>query len=222
MLGHLEVFPDVGVEDLEALELRQVVPARIVEILEAAIAGFIGVVVPVFEAQERALALAIETEIGEALEKLRDGIALLEVQPVVIGADAAAIGIHALGLQGIGAGHQAFVGILRRPTAAQAQAGPGRQAPVFVEVKGGGAGRPREYGNNRQRKRLRAGMAKPVKSLADSGCGRAFFYHYWAPVRFAQPGHGAQLSSATRKRWPTKNNHRGDLRGGWYFLKVYR
>ncbi|MNY19275.1 hypothetical protein D3C86_1527000 [compost metagenome] len=178
MLGHLEVFPDVGIEDLEALELRQVVPARIVEILEAAIAGFIGVVVPVFEANERALALAIETDIGEALEELRDGVALLEIQPVVVGADAGAIGVHALGLQGVGAGHQAFVGVLRRPAAAQAQAGLGRQAPVFVEIECGGVRWPRQYGKNRQRKGLRAGMAKPEKPLADSGCGRAFFYHY--------------------------------------------
>jgi hypothetical protein len=88
MLGHLEVFPDIGIEHLEALELRQVVPARIIEILEAAIAGFISMVVPVLEADERALALAIETEIGEALEHLRNGVALLKVQPVVIGADA--------------------------------------------------------------------------------------------------------------------------------------
>ncbi|MNN18957.1 hypothetical protein D3C81_1321790 [compost metagenome] len=135
-------------------------------------------VVPVLEANERALALAIETDIGEPLEQLRDGVALLEVQPVVVGADAGAIGIYALGLQGVGAGHQAFVGVLRRPAAAQAQAGLGRQAPVFVEVKCGGVGWPRQYGKNRQRKGLRASVAKPVKPLADSGCGRAFFYHY--------------------------------------------
>ncbi|MNF94262.1 hypothetical protein D3C84_769670 [compost metagenome] len=135
-------------------------------------------VVPVFEANERPLALTIEAEIGEALEDLRNGVAVLEVQPVVVGADAAAIGSHTLRLQGVGAGHQAFVWTLRGPAAAHGQAGLGRQAPVFVEVKGGGGRRAREYSKHRQCKGLRAGMAKPGQSLADWGCGRAVFYHY--------------------------------------------
>ncbi|MNJ47473.1 hypothetical protein D3C77_426310 [compost metagenome] len=88
MTTDLKVFPEVGIERLEALELGQVVPAAVVEVLEAAIAGFIGVVVPVLQAQEGALALAVEGEVGQALERLGDRIALLEIQPVVIGAHA--------------------------------------------------------------------------------------------------------------------------------------
>ncbi|MND35360.1 hypothetical protein D3C77_94130 [compost metagenome] len=104
-------------------------------------------VVPVFEPQERALTLAIEAEVGQALEGLRDRIALLEIEAVVIGTDAAAIGSNALRLQGVGAGHQVPVGALCRPTAAQAQGTARGEAPVLIDVEGGGLGR---RGNRRQ------------------------------------------------------------------------
>ncbi|MNH10466.1 hypothetical protein D3C79_699470 [compost metagenome] len=70
MTGQLQVLPQVGIQRFETLEPGQVVPATVIEVLEAPVAGFIGVVVPVFEAQERALPLAIDTEVGEALEGL--------------------------------------------------------------------------------------------------------------------------------------------------------
>ncbi|MCY1459093.1 hypothetical protein D9M71_765370 [compost metagenome] len=98
-------------------------------------------VVPVFQAHKGALPLAVETEIAQALDGLRDRVAFLEVKPVVVGADPAAIGMHALGLQGIGAGHQVFVGALGRPAAAQAQGASGGKAPVFIEVERGRLGR---------------------------------------------------------------------------------
>ncbi|MNZ53320.1 hypothetical protein D3C78_711940 [compost metagenome] len=177
-VGDHEVFPDIGVQGLEALELGQVVPARVIEILEPAVTGFVGMVVPVLEADKGPLPLTVEAEVRQALEVLRDRVAALEIQPVVVGADAGAVGLLALRLQGVGAGHHALFRVLGGPTAAQGQGGLGRQAPVFIEVQRGRLGGRDHDGQYRQCERMRSGVARPFASRTDAGVGRACSYHY--------------------------------------------
>ncbi|MNO55816.1 hypothetical protein D3C76_463150 [compost metagenome] len=108
----VEILPDIGVEGLETLEPGQVLPARVVELGEVAIAGFQGMVVPVLEAHEGPLRAVLQIEFGQALEHRGDGVAFFEVETVVVGVvgDAFALAADA---EGVSPGHQLAVGILQ-------------------------------------------------------------------------------------------------------------
>ncbi|MNF74949.1 hypothetical protein D3C84_569970 [compost metagenome] len=209
-LGHLEVLPEVGVEYFEALELRQVRPAGIIEavlregpalgrragIVEARVAVRIGIVVPVLEAHEGALAVTVEAEVGDALGDLRNGVALLEVEAVVIGADAHAVGHHALRHRSVGAGHQVQVGVFQGPAGTEGQSGLGAQAPVFVDLDAGGLGRRAQRREHGQGERLQRVLATIPVSQMDVGSGRACSCHCvlrgrngaaWPPCRRSCP-----------------------------------
>ncbi|MNM79775.1 hypothetical protein D3C81_917200 [compost metagenome] len=106
----IEILPGIGVEDLETLELGQVLPPRVIELGEVAIAGFQGMVVPVLEAHEGPLRAVLQIEFGQALEHRGDGVAFFEVEPVIVGvvSDAFALAADA---EGVSLGHQFLIGI---------------------------------------------------------------------------------------------------------------
>ncbi|MCY1359794.1 hypothetical protein D9M69_463890 [compost metagenome] len=106
----VEILPDIGVEGLETLEPGQVLPARVVELGEVAIAGFQGMVVPVLEAHEGPLGAVLQIEFGQALEHRGDGVAFFEIEPVIVGvvSDAFALAADA---EGVSLGHQFLIGI---------------------------------------------------------------------------------------------------------------
>ncbi|MNF72726.1 hypothetical protein D3C84_547080 [compost metagenome] len=86
MIVDFEVFPRIQIQHLETLELGQILPSAVVKPGEVAVSGFVGVVVPILETHEGALPAIVQVKLGEPLEDLRDGVALVEVELAVVGA----------------------------------------------------------------------------------------------------------------------------------------
>ncbi|MNE90058.1 hypothetical protein D3C80_1875320 [compost metagenome] len=90
-------------------------------------------VVPVLEAHEGTLRAVLQIEFGQALEHRGNGVAFLEIEPVVVAVVGNACAVTA-DAQSIAACYQLRVRILRRPAGAQGQGGIAGQIPVVVQI----------------------------------------------------------------------------------------
>ncbi|MNE38280.1 hypothetical protein D3C76_1186040 [compost metagenome] len=73
-----------GVEKLGAGGLRRAVAAAVVDVVEVAVLVLQFEVVPVLAAHEGAAVAVLQLKVMHALEDLREGLAFLEILPVVV------------------------------------------------------------------------------------------------------------------------------------------
>ncbi|MCY1436154.1 hypothetical protein D9M71_522700 [compost metagenome] len=132
---------DEGVEQLRAGGLGAFLAAAVVDVLEQAALVLQLEVVPVLAAQEHAGVLVFQFEVVDALEDLREGLALLEVQVAIVG------GLRQPSAAVVDA-DQIAVGIGCRPAGTDGKAGV--ELPFdFTDVEGGGLAVTRQTGGDR-------------------------------------------------------------------------
>ncbi|MCY1546286.1 hypothetical protein D9M68_822750 [compost metagenome] len=152
---------DEGVEQLRAGGFRAFLAAAVVDVLEQAALVLQLEVVPVLAADEHAGVAVLEFEVMDALEDLREGLALLEIQVAIVG-----------GLRQPPAAivdpDQIRVGIGGRPTGTDGQAAVELSVDL-PDAERGGVGLARQAGGDRH------GQCLELESGALSYCAHAAF-----------------------------------------------
>ncbi|MCY1416393.1 hypothetical protein D9M71_318980 [compost metagenome] len=155
------VVVDEGVEQLRAGGFRAFLAAAVVDVLEQAALVLQLEVVPVLAAQEYTGVLVFQFEVMDALEDLREGLALLEIQVAIVG-----------GLRQPPAAivdpDQIRVGIGGRPTGTDGQAAVELSVDL-PDAERGGVGLARQAGGDRH------GQCLELESGALSYCAHAAF-----------------------------------------------
>ncbi|MNE29397.1 hypothetical protein D3C80_1228760 [compost metagenome] len=111
---------DEGIEELGAGGLGQVVAAAVVDVVEQPVLVLQLEVVPVLAAHEDAAVAVFQLQVVHALEDLREGLALLEVLPVVVGGAGGGLTAQP---QGVGGVDELRVRSAHRPTGADGDGG---------------------------------------------------------------------------------------------------
>ncbi|MCY1528947.1 hypothetical protein D9M68_640700 [compost metagenome] len=127
------VVVDEGVEDLRTGGLGAFLAVAVADLLEQAVLVLQLEVVPVLATDEDAGIAVLEFEVMDALEDLREGLALLEVQSAIVAG-------RGEGFAAVGGADQLGVGIADRPTGADRQ---GRVELAFdlPDIEGDGLSR---------------------------------------------------------------------------------
>ncbi|MNO45093.1 hypothetical protein D3C76_353500 [compost metagenome] len=133
-VAEVVVVVDEGIEEFGAGRLGQVFAATVVDVVEQTVLVLQLEVVPVLATDERTAIAVLQFEVVQALEDLREGLALLEVQAVVV--DGTARGLATLAHRVVRR-NECWIGSAYCPAGAQRQR---RIEPAFdlpdIEING--------------------------------------------------------------------------------------
>ncbi|MNV43003.1 hypothetical protein D3C71_1347060 [compost metagenome] len=114
LIANRVVVVDEAVEEHRAGGLGRAITPRVVDVIERAALVHQLEVIPVFTAHEGTAVTVLQLQVMHALEDLREGFTLLEIQAVIVGGPGG--GLATFNALGVEVGDELLVWISRRPT----------------------------------------------------------------------------------------------------------